>query len=355
MTTDGPRKALLTLCSRWRGLAWPALAGFLFGYIVLHPVSMAVFQWLDPRLAAELHHGECGGWWGPITHSFHLSMLPMGLVFGVIGALIAVFYACFRLTLTAQRDRLAEQAEILKQKNEELARLELANRRTSQFMAHDFKSALGCITGFAGQLLGEPRIREDSDTAEALMCIRRQAYRIIGSVMDLLEFSRVREGRRPKMKPISASELLQEAVGDFSLPVHTEHITLGENNTSCPRLIGDPRLLQRVVCNLISNAIKHNRPDTHVQLDAEVAESQAEVIFSCCDNGAGIPPEVLPSIFNEFTGTNDTSRDSTGLGLAFCKSAVEAHGGHIWCESVPGQGARFLFTIPLSKEPDNAP
>lgn len=352
---------------RWRSLAWPATAGFLFGYIVLHPVSMVVFQWLDPRIAAGIPHGKANALWGPIAHSFHLSMLPMGLVFGVIGTLIAIFYGCHRLMLTAQRDRLAEeltrneslrkelaeQAAMLKQNNAELAKLELANRRTSQFMAHDFKTALGCVAGFAGQLLERPRPREDTDVAEALVCIRRQAHRIMGSVMDLLEFARVRERADPRMKLISVTELLQEAVSDFSLPAHAEHITLGDHQARCPPLLADPRLLRRVLCNLISNAIKHNGPDTHVWLDAQVDESRKEVLFSCCDDGAGVPREALPTIFTEFTGTDNSSEDFTGLGLAFCKAVVESHGGRIWCESTQPQGARFFFTVPLHKEPNH--
>ena len=353
MTVSGLPEAFPTLCSRWRSRVWPATAGFLFGYVVLHPVSMVVFQCLDPRIAASVPHEKAGALLGPIAHSFHLGMLPMGLVFGVIGALIATFYACYRLTLTAQRDRLAEQAEMLKRNNAELARLELANRRTSQFMAHDFKTALGCVAGFAGQLLERPQLQEDRDVASALVCIRSQAHGMMGSVTDLLEFARVRESREPRMRPTCVAELLEEAVSDFSLPAHTERITLGDNYPSCPRLFADARLLRRVLCNLISNAIKHNGPNTQVWLDAQVAGSRMDVLFSCRDDGAGIPPEVLPSIFTEFTGTNDSPGESTGLGLAFCKAVVEAHGGRIWCESTPEQGARFFFTVPLPKEPNH--
>jgi|GEM_PF-3213009 len=337
---------------RWPGLAWQAVVGFLFGYLVLHPASMVVFHWLDPRIAAAGHDGMGHGWWSPIAHSFCLDMLAMGLVFGVIGASITSFYGYYRLKLAAQRDRLAEQAEMLKQNNEELARLELANRRTSQFMAHDFKTSLGCVTGFATQLLERPELQEDHEVAGALVCIRRQANAMLGSVADLLEFSRVREGRQPRMKPTPVAELLQDVVSDFSLPAHTERITLGDNYASCPRLFADPRLLRRVLCNLVSNAIKHNGPDTRVRLDAQVAESRTEVLFSCCDDGAGIPPELLPSIFTAFTTTGDSSSESTGLGLAFCKTVVEAHGGRIWCENLQ-RGARFLFAIPLREEHDN--
>lgn len=355
------------LRSQWRSLIRPAIAGFMFGYIILHPVAMVVFQWLDPRLAAAAGHDKASALWGPIMHSFHLNMLAMGLVFGVIGLLITTSSACHRVALTWQRDRLAEeltrnerlrnelaeQAEMLRQSNEDLAKLELATRRTTQFMAHDFKSALGCISGFAGQLLERPQLGQDRDVASALDCIRRQAHRIMGSVMDLLEFARVREKRSPRKELISVSELFQEAVSDFSLPVHSERIALGDDHCNCPRLLADPRLLRRVLCNLISNAVKHNGPDTRVRLDSQVNELRTEVLFSCCDDGVGIPPEMLPTIFTEFAGTDNASGDSTGLGLAFCKAVVEAHGGRIWCESTTEQGARFFFTVPLHKEPIN--
>jgi len=339
---------------RWQSLAWEAAAGFLFGFIVLHPTASGVIcRWLDPRIPAAVPDDKAEGFLALIAESFQPDMLAMGLAFGVIGALITMSHGHHRRILTLQRDRLAEQAQILKQKNAELARLELANRRTTQFMAHDFKTALGCVGGFATQLLEQPQLQEDRDVASALVCIRRQAHGMMGSVTDLLEFARVRESREPRMRPTSVAELLEEAVSDFSLPAHTERITLGDNYASCPRLFADRRLLRRVFCNLISNAIKHNGPDTQVWLDAQVAESRMEVLFSCCDDGAGVPPEVLPSIFIEFAGANDSSGDSTGLGLAFCKAAVEAHGGRIWCESLPQQGAQFYFTIPLRKELNN--
>ncbi len=336
---------------RWLRLAWHAIAGFLFGYVVLHPASMVIFQWLDPRISAAMPNGKAGGFLAPIVHSFRLDMLAMGLVFGAIGALIATFYGYHRLMLTVQRDRLSEQGEMLRQNNEELARLELANRRTSQFMAHDFKTALGCVAGFASQLLERPLVQENREVSNALVCIRRQAHRMMGSVTDLLEFARVRQRGDPQMTRIPVTELLQEVVDDFSLPMHAEQIALGDHHACCPPVLADPRLLRRVLCNLVSNAIKHNGPGTHVSLDCQVDESRTEALFSCSDDGAGVPPEVLPSIFTEFATTNDFGGESTGLGLAFCKAVVEAHGGRIWCDSMQRRGARFFFTIPLHEKP----
>lgn len=366
LTGQNRRDSFLDSRLRWSSLLWQAFAGLLFGYAVLHPVSMVVFHWLDPRIAAAMPNGTSMGPWAPIAHSFAPDMLPMALVFAGIGAAITTFYGYHRLALTFQRDRLeeelarnerlraelAEQAEQLRQSNEELAKVELANRRATQFMTHDFKTALSCVGGFTSELLEKPHLREYEDVLDALARIRRQTHRMMGSVTDLLEFARAREGNVPQMKPISVAELLHDAVSDFSLPAHTERIEVGDGHTSCPALWGDPRLLRRVLCNLISNAIKHNGPGTRVSLDAKLGNCGGEAVLSCRDDGAGIPPEVLPTIFTEFATTGNALSGSTGLGLAFCRSAVEAHGGRIWCENSP-QGAQFFLTIPLHERRDD--
>jgi signal transduction histidine kinase len=325
---------------------------------------MLVFRWLDPHIAAAEHGGKPGSSSFHPTHAFDRSMLSVGLFFGTVGALTATLYGRHRLTLAAQRDRLleeltrsellraklAEQTEMLRQKNEDLARLESANRRTSEFMAHDFKTALDCVGGFATELLERPRLLEDRDVVDALVTIRRQSHRMMGNVMDLLDFARIREMHQPRMTTTSVTELLREAVGDFSLPALVEHVALGQHYPSCPTLSANSRLLRRVLCNLIANAVKHNRPGTRVEVDAQVDEVRREVRFSCCDDGEGIEPEVLPVIFTEFATTSEATGHSTGLGLAFCKAVIEAHGGRIWCESRPQKGARFFFTVPLRRE-----
>jgi two-component system, sensor histidine kinase and response regulator len=286
-------------------------------------------------------------------------MLPMALVFGLIGATITTFYGYHRLAICLQRDRLAEElghneklrGELTLQ-NEALARLELANRRTTKFMAHDFKTALNCVGGFASQLLERPALRDDADVAEARACIGRQAHRLTGSVQDLLQLARVREKGAPPMQRLSVAQVLHEAASDFSLPAHAAHIGLGDRHMHCPPVLASPELLRRVLCNLISNAVKHNGPDTHVLVDADVSDSGQEVVFSCRDDGAGIPSEVLPKLFCQFAPGNGSSNGSTGLGLAFCKAAVEAHWGRIWGENL-AQGSQFCFTIPLDKEHSN--
>ena len=169
---------------------------------------------------------------------------------------------------------------------------------------------------------------------------------MMGSVSDLLQLARVRELETLPVEPVSVTDLLRETASDFSLPATVEGIALGDQHLCCPKIMASAQLLHRVLCNFVSNAIKHNGPGTKVWLDARVDESEGEIVFSCRDDGAGIPSEVLPSIFDEFAITADPLSGSTGLGLAFCKGAVEAHGGRIWCENL-SRGALFSFAIPL--------
>jgi signal transduction histidine kinase len=336
----------------WRAYLWPLASGFVLGGGLLHPVSMLVFHWLDPRLRMATQPGAEAMASNPIAHSFQLDMLPMALVFGGIGSAIAMAYSGVRLIVVAQRDELAERAAALQASHAELARLELANRRTTQYLAHDFKTSLGCIAGFAAQLLAQPGVQGDQAVRHGLAAIRRQASGMMAWVGDLLQFARLRETGALRTGPVSASHLLSDVVADFTLPAQARRISVGKQHRTCPSLVADASLLHRVLCNLTANALKHNGQKTRVRLDAVASDEVNEVRFSCCDDGAGISPSLKSTLFSAFTGTHDARTNSSGLGLAFCKAVVEAHGGRIWCESAPGRGASFFFTVPLERKND---
>jgi K+-sensing histidine kinase KdpD len=120
---------------------------------------------------------------------------------------------------------------------------------------------------------------------------------------------------------------------------------------TCPRVDADLQVIRRVVANLVSNAVEHNAGCTTVLLDAYLAKNRSEVIITCTDDGNGIPEEFLPRLFEEYTTNGEKAgSDSVGLGLAFCREAVEAQGGRIWFERTDRSGARFCFTLPVAKE-----
>ena len=342
--------------------------GLVFGLAVLHPISMIIFRWLDPRLAGPMTtHSE--SILAPLLHAFRPDMAPMGLVFGLFSAAIAVIDGIYRLRLAQQRDRLAaqllvnrryrnevlQQASLLRRQNERLSAMEEANRRHTRFMVHDFKGHLQTILGFSGLLLSKLKPDENPSTTDALRRIRQQAEKMSGAVMDLLEFSRLRESPGLVLRFVDVETLVHESAADGCLPIHLGSVEVGPSSVDCPGVLADPFLLRRVLVNLAANALKHNRPGTHVVLAAE-ATPDGDVTFSCTDDGQGLSAEVKERLFREFaSGDRSVDHESTGLGLAFCKTAVEAHGGHIWYESPGDRGARFLFTIPCKrKEPNDA-
>jgi len=118
-------------------------------------------------------------------------------------------------------------------------------------------------------------------------------------------------------------------------------------------LQGDLDLLRRVLTNLLTNAIKFTPTGGKVEL--EVTENDENFYFSVRDNGPGIPCDEQERIFDLYTRGADVRQiEGSGVGLAFCKLAVEAHGGRIWLDSAPGEGATFTFTIPRALSSDVA-
>lgn len=113
-----------------------------------------------------------------------------------------------------------------------------------------------------------------------------------------------------------------------------------------PRVEIDRDMISRVVLNLLDNASKFTQVGGTIILTAKALGSKVEIAVA--DNGLGIPPDQLPSLFEKFTRVrHKDGPEGTGLGLAFCKLAIENHGGRIWAESILAQGTTFRFTLPI--------
>jgi signal transduction histidine kinase len=116
-----------------------------------------------------------------------------------------------------------------------------------------------------------------------------------------------------------------------------------------PLVLVDADMIRRVLINLLENAVKYSPPEGDITLGADV-ETEYAVIW-VQDSGPGIPAEEQEHVFDKFTRLNPTgSQKGFGLGLAYCRLAIEGHAGRIWVESEPGKGSRFSFTLPLDKD-----
>jgi signal transduction histidine kinase len=117
---------------------------------------------------------------------------------------------------------------------------------------------------------------------------------------------------------------------------------------SHPPVWADPRLVSRILHNLVGNSIKFT-PEGGVIRVSALADSPSALRVAVSDDGPGIPAELRERLFQKFS-TGDVKGRGTGLGLAFCRLAVEAHGGRIWVDTEPGRGSTFNFTLPRTDE-----
>jgi signal transduction histidine kinase len=284
-------------------------------------------------------------------------MLPMGLAFGLVGAAVGLAHGFQSQTIRVHRDHLRRElarnedlvqqlrcsADQLQTQNDHLVELERAKQRMTHFLVHDFKTHLNCIDGFAHLLLRSERAVAGAENRDALRRIHRQARSMLVLVNNLLDLARLENLPALRAERVSLHQLLAAVADDAAVAGRAGRIAVDEAARSCPLVRIEPALIYRVLLNLVFNALKHNRAGTRVTLNATPAADGRAVVVTCSDDGAGIPPQRLATLFEPFQPGHSAPAESTGLGLAFARSAVEAHGGRIWCESSRGRGARFCF------------
>jgi signal transduction histidine kinase len=158
---------------------------------------------------------------------------------------------------------------------------------------------------------------------------------------------------QPASEPVDPGPLVRAAIGKVTELAIAAGVTLEEDlPASLPAITGDAARLERVLVNLVSNAIDHTPREGQVRISAEAVSGDDVVAFSVTDTGGGIPPEEQERVFEKFHQAGDDNKreaQRSGLGLSFCKTVVEAHGGCIRVASNPGQGTRICFTIPCGR------
>lgn len=212
-------------------------------------------------------------------------------------------------------------------------------------VAHDLRNPLGAIMMRASLMRDESTVPKTREHADLIVNTSARMDYLIKSMLDIATLD---AGRFALLQvPCAVDELLSEACELFEPIAAAKHVTLDSKATE-PRMIihADRERVLQVLSNLIGNALKFTPRGGHVTLTA-VRQSDL-VRFTVADTGPGIPADRLAHVFERFwKGEPIPGVKSTGLGLFIAKGIVEAHGGRIWAESEAGQGARFMFTLPL--------
>lgn len=229
-------------------------------------------------------------------------------------------------------------------------RLELAELRTdmTSMIFHDLRSPLGNIISSLEVL--QSSFDDDDETIQSVLSIAsrssRRASRLVESLLDLDRL----ETNRAVLNKTEASigALIAEAVDEIHPTAEARGQFLRMNLApSLPAVSMDVDMIRRVLINLLENAVKYTSAGDHIDVSAELVDDQLEV--SVRDNGPGISENDRDRIFDKFFRLSGESRPKgLGLGLAFCRLAVEAHGGRIWVDSEEGRGSTFKFTLPPS-------
>ena len=220
-------------------------------------------------------------------------------------------------------------------------------------LSHDLRTPLAGLTGLAETLqLTEPGLNAaQSQLAEELVA---SAMRMSTQVDNLLDMARFESG---ELRLSSDWNLIEEIVGSalrLSRRVLGERTIETDIAPGLPLVRCDAVLIERVLLNLLENAAKYTPADATVEVLARVAGDR--MVVTVADNGPGIATGREKEIFDKFTrGVRESAITGVGLGLAICKSIVEAHGGSISAANRTGGGAAFAFTLPISREQPPAP
>lgn len=221
-------------------------------------------------------------------------------------------------------------------------------------IVHDLRSPLGSILSSL-EMIKMLEEEEDREIYDQLLKIATDSGNKMMKLVDsLLEIYYLESGQMHLFKKeVSLESLIESTVEQFAPQLLRDEVSL---HVDLPRPLtkveADEEIISRVLTNLLDNALRFTSPGGRIEITVREHEELAEAAVSITDHGPGIPPEQQKLIFEKFGRVREHQerhKGGLGLGLAFCKLAVEAHGGRIWVESQPGQGSTFTFTLRPAK------
>ena len=218
-----------------------------------------------------------------------------------------------------------------------------------KMIVHDLKTPLTSVLATMEMLLDGDFGSLAADQRKAVGDAEGKAEDLLALINDVLEVSRIEEAElNLDLQAIAPAALLTEIEHEWEVRFQQEGAEATVDVTDdAPVFEADKELLKRVINNLVQNAVTHSAQAVKIEFKAR--RDGDGVLFTVADNGPGIPPQYHEVIFRKFERVKTAGvprTRSSGLGLAFCKMVVDAHGGRIWVQSAEGQGSSFHFTLP---------
>jgi light-regulated signal transduction histidine kinase (bacteriophytochrome) len=237
-------------------------------------------------------------------------------------------------------------AELEKRVAERTAQWQLANKELEAFaysVSHDLRAPLRAIDGFSRLVLQDYGPQLPPEAQRDLLKVRSSAQRMGQLIDDLLAFSRL--SRQPLDKRrVAPQDLVRQVLFDLQSDRKGRQVevVIGELST-CQ---GDAALLRQVWINLLSNALKFTQGRAPARIEIGCIEKDGEQVYFVRDNGVGFDMRYAGKLFGVFQRLHRTEDyEGTGVGLAIVQRIIHRHGGRVWAEAAPGEGATFCFTL----------
>lgn len=218
-------------------------------------------------------------------------------------------------------------------------------------VSHELRTPLTAITGWAETITYDPAVQGDS--LKGVQIISKEAERLTGMVSELLEFTRIQDGRfNLRVELIDITAELEDALFTYGELVRQAgmEVKYTQPEYEIPLIPGDPERLKQVFLNLLDNAVTHGKDGKRV--DVAIRQDGDRVRITVRDYGHGIPKGELPHVKEKFYKGSSKNR-GTGIGLAVCDEIVSRHNGELTVQNADGGGCLVTVTLPLSSKPQN--
>ena len=252
----------------------------------------------------------------------------------------------------ARRDELAGLAVAINELSQEISKTEKIQSEFISSISHELRTPLTAITGWSETLMFDPAIQADS--RRGIQIISKEAARLTGMVEELLEFTRIQDGRfKLNIELLDIESELEDTIFTYRELLRQDDLELRYTpaDTEVPLLPGDPEWLRQVFLNILDNAAKYGRDGKTIEVSVTADSEAATIRFR--DHGPGIPPDELPHVTEKFYKGSSSKERGSGIGLAVCEEIVTRSGGRLEIANAPGGGAVVVVTLPFSPEGQN--
>jgi PAS domain S-box-containing protein len=298
-----------------------------------------IIHWTNRVAGPTLEQAESGGW--PLTPNATLYVegdiersngipLPVGITYA---PLISPGGTLLNIIATVRDITRFREAEEIKS-------------TFISVISHELKTPVALIKGYVSTLRREDAVWDRSVVDDSLAVIEEEADRLTELIENLLDASRLQAGALKINLCDVSVDMLAERMAERFRTQTDQHKIVVDFPPGFPIVMADENRLEQVFSNLISNSIKYSAQGGEIRITGQVRPDQ--IIVCVSDQGPGIAPEDVPHVFDRFYRSSNAKRTTkgAGLGLFLARAVIEAHGGRIWVDPRPGDGARICFSLP---------